>query len=36
MKGKIKMNKYEEMREKHQKEVNDFPIGFAFSEQQFE
>lgn len=30
------MNKYEEMREKHQKEVNDFPIGFAFSEQQFE
>lgn len=30
------MTKYEEIREKHQKEVNEFPIGFAFSDQQFE
>ena len=30
------MNKYNELREKHQKEVNDFPIGFAFSDKQFE
>lgn len=30
------MTKYEEIREKHQKEVNEFLIGFAFSDQQFE
>ena len=30
------MTKYNELREKHQKEVNEFPIGFAFSDQQFE
>lgn len=30
------MTKYNELREKHQKEVNDFPIGFAFSDKQFE
>lgn len=28
-------NKYEEIREKHQKRINDFPIGFAFSDEQF-
>lgn len=30
------MNKYTELKEKHQKEVNDFPMMFAFSDQQFE
>ena len=29
------MNKYEEVKNKHQKRVNDFPLGFAFSDQQF-
>ena len=29
------MNKYEEIKNKHQKRVNDFPLGFAFSNQQF-
>ena len=27
--------KYLKLKEKHQKEVNDFPFGFAFSNQQF-
>lgn len=30
------MNKYREMKERHQKEVNDFPMMFAFNESQFE
>lgn len=29
------MNKYEEIKNKHQKRVNDFPLGFAFSNEQF-
>ena len=29
------MNKYEEIKNKHQKRVDDFPLGFAFSNQQF-
>lgn len=29
------MNAYIELKNKHQKEINDFPFGFAFSEQQF-
>lgn len=29
------MNKYEEIKNKHQKRVNDFPLGFAFSDEQF-
>lgn len=29
------MNKYVEMKEKHQKEVNNFPMKFAFSDEQF-
>ena len=29
------MNKYIEIKNKHQKRVNDFPLGFAFSNQQF-
>lgn len=29
------MNKYNELRSKHQKEVDGFPIGFAFSDEQF-
>lgn len=29
------MNKYLEMKERHQKEVNNFPIKFAFSNEQF-
>lgn len=28
-------NKYEEIKNKHQKRVNDFPLGFAFSNEQF-
>ena len=28
--------KYLKLKEKHQKEVNDFPFGFAFSNEQFE
>lgn len=28
------MNKYQELREKHQKEFNDFPVAFAFSKEQ--
>ena len=30
------MNRYDEMRNRHQQEVNAFPIGWAFSDQQFE
>jgi hypothetical protein len=30
------MNKYREMKEKHQNEVNSFPMVFAFSNKQFE
>lgn len=30
------MNKYTELRDKHQKQVNDFPMMFAFNEKQFE
>ena len=29
------MNPYLELKQKHQKEINDFPFGFAFSETQF-
>lgn len=29
------MNPYTTLKTKHQKEVNNFPLGFAFSEQQF-
>lgn len=29
------MNKYREMKERHQTEVNEFPIQFAFSNEQF-
>ena len=29
------MNPYHELKTKHQKEINDFPFGFAFSEKQF-
>lgn len=29
------MNKYEEIKNKHQKRVNEFPLGFAFSNEQF-
>lgn len=29
------MNKYEEIKNKHQKRVNDFPLGFTFSNKQF-
>lgn len=29
------MNKYEEIKNKHQKRVNDFPLDFAFSNKQF-
>ena len=29
------MNPYLELKNKHQKEINDFPFGFAFSESQF-
>lgn len=28
-------NSYLELKNKHQKEINNFPIGFAFSEEQF-
>lgn len=30
------MNAYGELKEKQQKEVNEFPLGFAFSNEQFE
>ncbi len=30
------MNKYEKLRTKHSKEVNDFPMFFAFNEEQLE
>jgi len=30
------MDIYRELRDKHQREVNDFPIAFAFSKEQFE
>ena len=29
------MNKYDEIKEKHQKIVNEFPMKFAFSDEQF-
>lgn len=29
------MNKYMEVKEKHQRRVNEFPLGFAFSNEQF-
>lgn len=29
------MNRYMELRERHQREVNEFPLGFAFNEEQF-
>jgi hypothetical protein len=29
------MNKYKELKDKHQKEVNNFPMFFAFNNQQF-
>lgn len=29
------MNSYLELREKHQKAINDFPIGFTFNDSQF-
>lgn len=29
------MNKYTELKDKHQKEVNEFPMQFAFSNEQF-
>ena len=29
------MNAYVELKNKHQKEVDDFPLGFAFSDEQF-
>ena len=29
------MNKYDEIKEKHQKIVNKFPMKFAFSDEQF-
>lgn len=29
------MNKYEEIKNKHQKRVDEFPLGFAFSNEQF-
>ena len=30
------MNKYQEMKERHQKEVNEFPMAFAFNKEQFD
>ena len=30
------MNKYQELKEKHQKEVNEFPFMFAFNQKQFD
>ena len=30
------MSSYKELQEKHQKEVNEFPLGFAFSNKQFD
>ena len=30
------MNPYIELKERHQKEINDFPFGFAFSDKQFD
>ena len=29
------VNQYQELKDKHQKEFNEFPIGFAFSDEQF-
>lgn len=29
------MNAYEELKERHRKELNEFPLGFAFSKEQF-
>lgn len=29
------MNKYREMKERHRKEINEFPMFFAFNDQQF-
>jgi hypothetical protein len=36
IKEENKMNKYLKLKNKHQKEVNDFPMFFAFSDKQFE
>lgn len=30
------MNPYLKLKNKHQKEINDFPFGFAFSQKQFD
>ena len=32
---KTEANQYQELKDKHQKEFNEFPIGFAFSNEQF-
>ena len=32
----LKVNKYTELKSNHEKMVNEFPIGFAFSDKQFE
>lgn len=32
---KTEANQYQELKDKHQKEFNEFPIGFAFSDEQF-
>ena len=32
---KAEANQYQELKDKHQKEFNEFPIGFAFSDEQF-
>ena len=31
----MQKNRYQEMRERHQAEVNDFPLMFAFDARQF-
>lgn len=36
MKGGMDMETYRQMQERHQKEMNDFPIAFAYSDQQFD
>ena len=36
IKGVEQMNKYKELKNKHQEKVNNFPMFFAFSNQQFE
>lgn len=32
----LKVNKYTELKSKHERLINDFPMGFAFSDKQFE